>query len=97
MEEKIKELFANEEFMAKVLPLSPEEAQKEFAKEGVEITVDELNDIAEGIKLGLNQDGEFTAEELDAVAGGRKKSHWISFGVGVALGVGAVAAASLLW
>ena len=71
MNDKLDELLQNVDFLSKVMPLSPEEAQKEFAKEGVEITADELNEIAALLKISQSENGELDEAALDGVAGGR--------------------------
>jgi len=90
MEEKIKELMSDREFVKRVASLSAEEAQKVFAENGVEISVDELNGAAKIINQKLSGN-ELSADNLDAVSGG--KIHWGWYAVGVAAG----AAVALMW
>ena len=90
MNNRAMELFKDEEFLKKVLVMSPEDAQKEFEKEGGEITVDELNDIAAKINKALQSNGELDEESLDDVVGGA--FNYVKFGVGVAVGIAVVCA-----
>ena len=90
MNAKATELLKNGEFLKKVLPMEPAEALKAFEAEGAEITVDELNAIAAEINKGLQNggEGELSADELEGVAGGAKKSDLVWFAIGVGIGIG---------
>lgn len=92
MNAKATELLNNEEFLKKVLPMEAEDAQKAFAAEGAEITVEELNEIAAEVNkvLARKNDGELTDVDLEAVAGGKKNTT--VFLVGVAVGIAIVCA-----
>lgn len=85
------ELFKDEEFLKKVLVMSPADAQKEFEKEGGEITIDELNDIAAKINKVLQNNGELDEESLDEVVGGGNAGV-VKFAIGVAVGIAIVCA-----
>lgn len=67
--EKIKELMNNAEFVAKITAMEePEEVQNAFAEQGIEFTLEQINQIAE---MAINNDAEELNEDaLDAVAGG---------------------------
>lgn len=73
-EEKI-ELFAqyltaDKERAGKLFELSPEEVVKTVAKDGIELTVEEVVEFGEKLKAVAVNDGELDASDLDAVAGG---------------------------
>jgi len=91
MNEITLELFKNEAFMKKVCFMSAEDAQKEFAAKGSDITVEQLNAIAEEARKMLENGDELDEEALDDVTGG-KMSGWqmFKFCAGVAIGIVAV-------
>ena len=61
---KVTELMKNEEFAKKVLSFeNPKDVQAAFKAEGVDITEEEVDTLL----------GKFSDEELDAVAGGRRR------------------------
>ena len=81
--EKLMELLSNEDTAKKLLALSAEEASTVLSAEyGVEISVDELNDIMLGIKDSAKElaGGELSVDDLDQVAGGGKGSDAYNFG-----------------
>ena len=77
-ESKLKELLSNEEFMNKILAMEePENVQKAFKEEGLELTMDEVK--ALGAAFTKAAEGkELSEEDLDNVAGG---TGAICFGV----------------
>lgn len=67
--EKFKELLQDEDFVAKLLEMqTPEEVQKAFKTSGVEIKLDEVNEILRELNLiiGLASD-----EDLNNIVGGK--------------------------
>lgn len=67
--EKIKELMENKEFVAGILEMeSPEEVQNAFAEKGVDLTIDQVKQIA--TMAFSDGSAEIPEEELDAVSGG---------------------------
>ena len=68
MNAKTTELFENKEFLTSVLALTPEEAQKKFAAEGSDITVEELRELGDAINRKI-QDDELKETDLEDVAG----------------------------
>ena len=77
MEEKIKkleELFKNSELAEKVFSGDAEQALANLAAQGIEMTRDELKELAAGIVNAMNkaEEGELSEEDLADVAGGRK-------------------------
>lgn len=93
MNTKAETLFNDEEFLKKVLVMLPEDAQKEFAKKGAEITLEELNGIAKQINAVLSGSEELDESALDNVAGGAW-SRWqtVKYAAGVAVGIAIVCA-----
>lgn len=78
MNAKTAELFENEEFLAKIFPMSYEEAVKEVEAQGGEITIEELHSVVdeavELVKRAKENGDELDDESLDQVAGGAAKS-----------------------
>ena len=71
IEEKVRELSNNKEFMDKVQKTtSIEEYQQLLAEYGVETTVEELQSGLEQMASLFGGEGELTVEALDSVAGG---------------------------
>ena len=70
MNKRTEELFKNVDFLKKVSDMDPETAQKEFEREGSDITIDELKEIAVGLEKYIQNNGELTEEKLDDVNGG---------------------------
>lgn len=73
-EEKI-ELFAkyltdDKERAGKLFELSPEEVVETVAKDGIELTVEEVVEFGEKLKAVAVNDGELDVSDLDDVAGG---------------------------
>ncbi len=78
MDEKIKklqELFANGDLAESVFSGDAAQALANLAKQGIELTREELMEFSAGILNGAKapEDGELSEEELVNVAGGAKK------------------------
>lgn len=68
--EKLVALFENEQFkVAAEAVTSAEELQKLFAEHGLEVTLDEINDLCAKVTVGAEV-GELHEVDLDSVAGG---------------------------
>lgn len=68
---KVKELFADKEFVEKILELeSAEEVQAALKEKGLELTVEEINQIKEQLIKSGESGEEVSDEELEQVAGG---------------------------
>lgn len=68
-EERIKEVFSNEEFVKDLFAsASFEDAQKKLADKDVDMSIDELKKAFQLVQL--RQNGNLSDEELEAVAGG---------------------------
>ena len=66
-------VFENEELIMKVVPMQPEEAQKVLAENGFEFTIDEILEAGKelyALRESLNNGGELSEDDLEAVAGG---------------------------
>jgi len=61
-------LFNDKEFLKKVLPMKPEEAQKEFEANGSDITVEDLRELGNLINKATNN--ELGEDDLENIAGG---------------------------
>ena len=77
MEEKIKkleELFKDSELVEKVFSGDADQAIANLAEQGIEMTKEELRDLAAGILSGAekSEEGELSEEDLVNVAGGKK-------------------------
>lgn len=81
--EKLLEIFENEEFKAAAEGIaSAEELRELFAKHGLELTLDEINDLfARAAKC--MKEGELDEEDLEDVAGGGSLAL-----VGINVGIG---------
>ena len=68
--EKLKEIFADKDFTAKVLEMeTPEEVQKAVKAKGVEMSLEEIDSIKDFVEK--NSEGEeLTDDQLENVAGG---------------------------
>ncbi|MBR1729834.1 MAG: Nif11-like leader peptide family RiPP precursor [Selenomonadaceae bacterium] len=68
--EKLKEIFADKDFTAKVLEMeTPEEVQKAVKTKGVEMSLEEIDSIKDFVEK--NSEGEeLTDDQLENVAGG---------------------------
>ena len=76
---KLEELMKDEAFVKAMFSKeSSEEVQKLFAENGVELTMEEVEDIAAAIlKAAPAEEGELSEEALGSVAGGRIR--WLPF------------------
>lgn len=85
MEQKIKELMADQSFVEKLLSCEePEEVQSLFNENEVYLSIEEIKQIGKALENLEGKDGELTEEDLEAVAGG--------IAIGIVLGiVGAIA------
>lgn len=89
-EQKLAELFQNEQFKKEANELkTAEELQRLFASYGLELSLDEVYSLCEKIALNMEK-GELSEDELENVSGG----FAITAGV-VALGVGCIGALAL--
>lgn len=71
MEEKIKELVEDQEFVKKLLSCEePEQVQKLFADNGVEISLEDVKALGKALAAMAESDGELSEDDLEAVAGG---------------------------
>ena len=73
--EKLKEIFANEELVSEMLSIEKlEDAQKWFSDHGVEISPDELQELGDKldkfIKGEQDKDYELTEKEMESITGG---------------------------
>ena len=76
-EKKLAEIFSDEEFTRALLSMeTPEEVQTALKEKGLELTIDEIKEIAKAINA--SQEGELTEGNLEDVAGG---SIWINPGL----------------
>ena len=68
---KLQEVFADKAFAEKVFGLeTAEEVQGTLAEKGVELSVQEINDIRDALVKQMESGEEFDAKELKTVAGG---------------------------
>ena len=87
--QRIIELESDEAFMKKLMNCdSAEKVQTLFKENGVDLSMEQVNDLLKGIgelliQLG-NNDGELTEDELEQIAGGWS---WKGFVTGALLGV----------
>lgn len=101
IDEKLRELTNNKEFMDNIHKTSSiEEYQQLLAAHGVDTTVEELKSGFEQMSSLFGENGELTAEALDAVAGGRV-NFWTHLGfwgqVGCTLAMMACATNPIGW
>lgn len=69
--EKLKELLKDEAFVKELVEQETvEDAQKLLASKGVDISVDQLNEIHKGVAARLEEGEELSDEQLENVAGG---------------------------
>lgn len=69
--EKLKELLKDEAFVKELVEQETvEDAQKLLASKGVDISVDQLNEIRKGVAARLEEGEELSDEQLENVAGG---------------------------
>lgn len=66
--EQLKTLMEDREFVEKIVAMEdPVEVQSAFAEEGIDFSIDEINQIAQ---LAFNSSCELSEAEMDNVAGG---------------------------
>ena len=71
MEEKVQAILQKEGFVDKLLACQePEEVQKLFAAEGLELSLDEVKAVGKGLDAAFNDGEELDEDSLDSVAGG---------------------------
>ena len=73
--EKFQALLKDEDFVAKILELqTPEEVQKKFAENEVELTIPEVQHLGDAINYMIeNGKTELTEDDLSEISGGEKK------------------------
>lgn len=71
MEEKIQKLVEDQEFVTKMLSCEePEQVQKLFADNGVEVSLEEVKALGQSLATMAESDGELSEDDLEGVAGG---------------------------
>lgn len=103
-------LLENPDEAQKLFEMSSEEAAAYLSQQhGLEFTVDELNDVADGIKRALSESGsdELSENDLETVAGGKNSGAYyagyyigkgIKFaGAGLGIAAGLVALGVVSW
>lgn len=96
--EKMQNLLKDESFVKRIVQMTPEEVQKEFKAEGIEITVEEIAQAGEYINSIIKNGGELSEEALENVAGGGKVGSFLAgMVVGGTLTVGITVVALLTW
>ncbi|MBQ7704557.1 MAG: hypothetical protein IJT73_03890 [Selenomonadaceae bacterium] len=71
MSEKLAELLKDEAVVKELLELeTDEEVQKYLAAKDIELSLDEIKTIREGINARLNNSDELSDDQLEKVAGG---------------------------
>lgn len=70
MSEIAEALGSDQVRIKKLVDMEPEQAAAELAKEGYDITAEELIAFGEKITVLASQDGEFNEESLENVSGG---------------------------
>lgn len=84
---KASEILSNDEVAKRYLSAnSPEEMRSILAENGLEITLEELNDISVMSYELLNDKGELKTEDLDSVSGGVPAGFILIGGTLVVLG-----------
>ena len=69
--EKLKEIFADKDFTAKVLEMeTPEEVQKAISNKGVDLTIEEIESVKQAIINQSEGNEELSDDQLENVAGG---------------------------
>ncbi len=76
--ERIELLLKDETFVKRIVQMTPEEVEKEFAAAGVDISAEEIIQAGQYINSILKEDGELSEEALENVAGGGKVKSFIS-------------------
>ena len=94
--EALSNLFKDAEVAQKLMSCTSEEAAAILKEQyNLEFTVEELNDVAAGIKAALTESDELSSDQLDEVVGGAKGSGAYNAGyyIGKAVKVVGTAAA----
>lgn len=82
MNEKLMALMEDEEFMNELLAYeTEEEVQVALSNKGVELTLDQLRQIRNGVNARLNDTDELSDDDLECVAGGAMDIEGIINGV----------------
>ena len=69
--QRINEVFSDEAFVQNLFLLeTPEEAQAALREKGIEVSIEELNQLRDIIFSNIDEDGELSLDALDNVAGG---------------------------
>jgi lactobin A/cerein 7B family class IIb bacteriocin len=90
-EAHIKELFENQEFVQSIMELeTPEEVQAALAKEDLDISLEEVQQIYNILANHVVGDQELTEEELESVNGGMIIAMILGFIAFVAFGATAI-------
>lgn len=93
--ESLKNLFKDAEVAKRLLSCSPEEVAAILKDEyQLEFTIDELNEVAEGIKMALQEESsdELSSEDLENVVGGAKSgAYYAGYYIGKVVQVAGVA------
>ena len=74
-QEKLQEVFSNEDFVKELLAKeTPEEVQEMLAEKDIEVTIEEIKEtrkiLIKKVEQQTSADGELTDEDLEDVAGG---------------------------
>ena len=93
---KLQEVFADKEYVESILKLSAEDAAKSLTEKGVEVTAEDLVKVRDFIVAHKEelQNGELSEDALAEVAGGMSDTAAAILGVGIAIGVFALAASA---
>jgi hypothetical protein len=97
----IKEIFDDEVFVTSLLKLdTPEDVQKAVKAKGLELSLDEIKAVRDGLVKAAEKGGELNEADLEKVAGGCAvaiaQKVVITIGIVGGLGGGAVYLASLV-
>ena len=69
--EKLSKLLNDEDFLKKILPMkTPEEVQAEFKKEGLELSIEEIEALGKAINAAAKKGKPLSEDELENVSGG---------------------------
>lgn len=90
IQEKIKSILADEEFVSNLSSLEePEDVRKAFEDRGVELSVEDITKMRDILaKNAENPDGELSEDELEDVAGGELITICTLIGVAIGGAVG---------
>lgn len=71
MEARIKEAFADEQYVKELFALEkPEDAQAKLREKGISMTLEEVKAIPQALQMLQANDGELSEDALEDVAGG---------------------------